>query len=126
MSAEYDGTDVIQRGLNIPIDIQIWMDREYTLIGPPIGIDWEKSEITKLRRMVTLDLLGEGYTEGDTFDRITTLIEQTINARCGVHGLLVLAPPSGHRYRLYLIPQDTQAVNMLIDMLRAYDRSKLR
>ena len=126
MSAEYDGLDVIQRGLNIPIDIQIWMDREYILTGPPIGIDWEKSEITKLRRMVTLDLLGEGYTEGDTFDRLTTLIEQAINARCGVRGLLVLSVPSGHRYRVYLIPQDTQAVNMLVDMLRAYDRSKLR
>lgn len=126
MSAEYDGGDVIQRGLNIPIDIQIWMDREYIPTGPPIGIDWEKSEITKLRRMVTLDLLGEGYTEGDTFDRLITLIEQAINARCGVHGLLVLAVPSGHRYRVYLIPQGTQAVNMLIDILRGLDVCKLR
>lgn len=118
----YDGVDVVQRGLNIPIDIEVWMDREYVPCGTPIGIDWDLSEIQKLRNMVVNDLMGAYTSEGQTFDNLIQLIERHINLRCGVAGTLSLSVPSGHIYRVYLIPKGTEAVSMLLDSLRKHVR----
>lgn len=117
----YDGFDVIERGLNIPIDIKVWMDREY-LPFRSIGIDWDRSETQKLWNMVRNDLLDSTTSEGQAFDNLVTLIEKHMNFRCGTSGILSCSVPSGHIYRIYLIPKGTEAVNMLVDHLREHAR----